>query len=144
MSRCSRSRCGTRACCRRCARAPRVAVALCPDVAGELAYEPLRHEPVVALLGPHHPRAGDDGLALADLRDDRFLFYPRELAPRLYDVLIGLCRLAGFEPRIREGSFHSGWELHILSEADAVALAPSSVALDLPEGVAAVPVTDRP
>jgi DNA-binding transcriptional LysR family regulator len=121
-----------------------VAVALCPDVAAELAYEPLRSEPVVALLGPHHPHAGDDALALADLGGDCFLFYPRELAPRLYDVMTGLCRLAGFEPLIRDGSFHSGWELHILGEADAVALAPASVAIELPDGIVAVPITDPP
>jgi hypothetical protein len=70
--------------------------------------------------------------------------FPRELAPRLYESMIGLCRRAGFEPIVRGESFHSGWELQILSDVDVVALAPASVRLDLPEGISAVVVADPP
>jgi DNA-binding transcriptional LysR family regulator len=68
--------------------------------------------------------------------------FPRELAPRLYDFMTGLCRRAGFEPIVRGESFHSGWELQILADVEVVALAPASVALDLPEGLAAVVIAD--
>jgi hypothetical protein len=68
--------------------------------------------------------------------------FPRELAPRLYEFMIGLCRRAGFEPIVRGESFHSGWELQILADVDVVALAPASVALDLPDGIAAALVGD--
>ena len=68
--------------------------------------------------------------------------FPRELAPRLYEFMTGLCRRAGFEPIVRGESFHSGWELQILADVDVVALAPASVAFDLPEGVAAVALAE--
>jgi DNA-binding transcriptional LysR family regulator len=58
--------------------------------------------------------------------------------------MVGLCRHAGFEPLVRGDSFHSGWELQILSDADVAALAPASVALELPDGIAAVTVADPP
>jgi hypothetical protein len=58
--------------------------------------------------------------------------------------MVGLCRRAGFEPAARSESFHSGWELQILGDVEMVALAPVSVALQLPEGVAAVRVVDPP
>ena len=121
-----------------------VAVALCPEVASEFSYAPIRDERVIALLGEGHPLAARETLELAELSRERFLFFPRELAPRLYDFLVGLCRRAGFEPNATGESFHSGWELQILSDVDVVALAPASVRLDVPRGIAGVVVTDPP
>jgi DNA-binding transcriptional LysR family regulator len=120
------------------------AVSLCPEVAAEFSYEPIRSEPVIALLAHSHPLAGEDAVELSALAGDGFLLFPRELAPRLYDFMVGLCRRAGFEPARRSESFHSGWELRILADVDVVALAPASVALELPVGVAAVPIADPP
>jgi DNA-binding transcriptional LysR family regulator len=120
------------------------AVSLCPEVAAEFSYLPIRSEPVIALLGRSHPLAGRDAIALGDLAEEGFLLFPRELAPRLYDFMVGFCRHAGFEPLIRGESFHSGWELQILGDVDVVALAPASVALELPEGIAAAVVIDPP
>ena len=68
--------------------------------------------------------------------------FPRELAPRLHDFMTGLCRRAGFEPLLRGESFHSGWELQILADVEVVALAPASVARDLPEGIVAALITN--
>jgi DNA-binding transcriptional LysR family regulator len=121
-----------------------VAVALCPEMVGELAYEPIRSEPVVALLGAQHDLAGGPPIPLAALADEAFVLFPRELAPRLHDVLIGLCRGAGFEPEIRSESFHSGWELGVLAELPVVAIVPESVGrlCDLPDGVAAVELSE--
>jgi DNA-binding transcriptional LysR family regulator len=121
-----------------------VAVALCPEVAGELSYEPIRREAVVALLGTQHALAGEGAIPLGALADDGFVLFPRELAPRLHDVLVGLCRSAGFEPNVRSESFHTGWELGVLADLPVVALVPESVGrnCDLPDGVTAVELSD--
>jgi DNA-binding transcriptional LysR family regulator len=119
-----------------------LAIALCPEVAAEFAYLALRSEPVVALLATSHPLAGRGQIELRSLAEEGFLMFPRELAPRLYEFMSGLCRRAGFEPIVRGESFHSGWELQILADVDVVALAPASVALDLPDGIAAALVGD--
>lgn len=119
-----------------------VAISLCPEIAGEFSYQTIRSEPVLALLAESHPLADKPELALRDLADERWLMFPRELAPRLYDALVNLCRQAGFEPLPSGDSFHSGWELKILTDFEAAALAPTSVALELPEGIAAIPVAD--
>ena len=118
-----------------------VAVCICPEITGELAYEPIRREAVVALLADGHPLAGAESVELSALADEAFVLFPRELAPRLYDVLIGCFRRAGFEPTVRKESFHAGWELQTLAEVPVVALVPESVASQLPEGVSAVTVT---
>ena len=121
-----------------------LAVALCPEIAGEFSYAPIRSEPVIALLAQSHPLAGQSKIELRALAEEGFLMFPRELAPRLHEFMTGLCRRAGFEPRLRGESFHSGWELQILADVDVVALAPVSVSLGLPDGIAAPLISDPP
>jgi DNA-binding transcriptional LysR family regulator len=119
-----------------------VAVALCPERAPDIVDEVVRSEPVVAVVRNDHPLAGDDAIRLDDLAGESFVFFPRELAPRLHDVLIALCRGAGFEPQVDSGSFHTGWDLGILGHSRAVALAPRSVASRQAEGVVTVALSD--
>jgi DNA-binding transcriptional LysR family regulator len=121
-----------------------VAVSLCPEIHSEFSYLPVRHEPVIALVAAEHAVAGSESTALSALAGDGFLMFPRDLAPRLYDFMVGLCRRAGFEPQIRSESFHTGWELQILADVPVVALAPSSVLQQLPDGIAGVRIDDPP
>jgi DNA-binding transcriptional LysR family regulator len=121
-----------------------VAVSLCPEIAGEFSYLAIRTEPVIALLSGAHPLAGADAIALRALAGERFLLFPRELAPRLYDFMTGSCRRAGFEPDIRGESFHSGWELQILADVDVVAHPRAAVARVLPDGLAEDSISDPP
>jgi DNA-binding transcriptional LysR family regulator len=119
-----------------------IAVSLCPEVAGELSHEPIRREAVVAVLGSQHPLAGEPAIRLEALAEETFVFFPREFAPRLFDTLFGLCRRAGFEPKLRSESFHSGWDLRVFADLPAVALAPASVGRELPDGISAVPLSE--
>jgi DNA-binding transcriptional LysR family regulator len=119
-----------------------VAVALCPEVVSDCSYLILRREPVAALLAATHPAAESASISLQTLADDRFLMFPRELGPRLHDFMVGLCRRAGFEPKIGSESFHAGWELQILADIPVVALVPASVERSLPEGIVAVRIDD--
>jgi DNA-binding transcriptional LysR family regulator len=108
-------------------RAVDLAVSLCPEIVGELQYETIRSEQLVALLTSGHPLAGEEAIELAALAEEPFVMFPRELAPRLYELLVSACRGAGFEPRIRDESFHASWELGVLADVPAVALVPESV-----------------
>jgi DNA-binding transcriptional LysR family regulator len=119
-----------------------VAVALCPELAADVADEVIRTERVVAILAAENPLANEEAIPLGSLEDEAFLLFPRELAPRLHDVMVGLCRGAGFEPKLRSESFHTGWDLLLLADDPVVAIAPRSVARELPEGVVAVPLSD--
>src|SRR5262245_39648391 len=60
-----------------------VALALYPDVVGELSYLPVRRERIVAVLSSSHPLAHEEAIALGALADE-FLLFPREFAPRLH------------------------------------------------------------
>jgi DNA-binding transcriptional LysR family regulator len=115
-----------------------LALSLCPEISGELAYEPIRAEWVVALVAANSSFSDMEKINLSALADEAFVLFPRELAPRLYDQLIGLCRRAGFEPTLRKESFHAGWDLRVLADVPGVVLAPASVARHLPAGVVAI------
>ena len=119
-----------------------VAVSICPEIASELAYEPIRSERIVALVAATHRLAEEGEVALDALADDGFVLFPRELASHLFDVLVALCRRAGFEPSIRSESFHTGWDIGVLAEVSVVALVPESVARDLPAGVVALRLSE--
>ena len=71
-----------------------------------------------------------------------FVIFPRGLAPRFYDTLVGICRGAGFEPKLLNESFHTAWQLGVLADVPAVAIAPESVARELPEGLVAVSLSE--
>jgi DNA-binding transcriptional LysR family regulator len=120
-----------------------LAVALCPEISSELAYETIRSERIVALVTADHPLAGEREIALQALADEGFVMFPREFAPRLYESLVGVCRRAGFEPTIRSESFHTSWELGVLADVPVVALVPESVTRELPTGLVALALKDQ-
>jgi DNA-binding transcriptional LysR family regulator len=119
-----------------------LAISLCPELTPDIADDVIRTEGVVAILAAKHPLANEEAISLGSLAGDEFVLFPRELAPRLYDVMVGICRHAGFEPKLRSESFHAGWDLLLLPDVPVVAIAPGSVAAELPDGVTAVPLRE--
>ena len=119
-----------------------VALSLCPEIAPELELAPIRAERVVALLPESHPLARENAIPLSALADEEFVVFPRDIAPRLHDAFMAIYRRAGFEPRVRNESFHTGWDLGVLAEIPAAAVAPQTVTGGLPDGVLAVAISE--
>jgi DNA-binding transcriptional LysR family regulator len=119
-----------------------VAVSLCPEIAAELELAPIRKERLVALLPQSHPLAREQAIPLSTLADEEFIVFPRDIAPRLHDAFMAIYRRAGFEPLLRNESFHTGWDLGVLAEIPAVAMAPQTVAAELPDGIVAVALSE--
>jgi LysR family transcriptional regulator, benzoate and cis,cis-muconate-responsive activator of ben and cat genes len=119
-----------------------IALSLCPEIAAELELAPIRKERFVSLLPEAHPLAREDAIPLSALADEEFIVFPREIAPRLHEAFLAAYRRAGFEPRVRNESFHTGWDLGVLAEIPAAAIAPQTVAAGLPDGIVAVPLSE--
>ena len=119
-----------------------IALSLCPEIAAELDLATIRKEGLVALLPLAHRLAGEEAIPLSALSDEEFVVFPREIAPRLHDAFMATYRRAGFEPRVRNESFHTGWDLGVLAEIPAAALAPQTVAGGLPDGIVAVAISE--
>jgi DNA-binding transcriptional LysR family regulator len=119
-----------------------IALSLCPEIAAELELAPIRRERMIALLPESHPLAREETIPLAALAAQEFIVFPREIAPRLHDAFLAIYRRAGFEPRVRHESFHTGWDLGVLAEIPAAAIAPQTVASGLPDGIVAVALSE--
>jgi DNA-binding transcriptional LysR family regulator len=69
----------------------------------------LHAEPYVAVLPAGHREAGGTGrMDLARLRDDGFILFPRDDRSRNFDMLVDMCRAAGFTPRPTQEA--PGWQ----------------------------------
>jgi DNA-binding transcriptional LysR family regulator len=119
-----------------------LAIALCPELGVDLEVIPIRRERLVALLPTAHPLASERMIPLSSLADEEFVLFPREIAPRMHDAFMATYRRAGFEPRLRSESFHTGWDIGILDDLPAVSLAPESVEAELPDGIVAVSLSE--
>lgn len=94
----------------------------------------LRREPFIAGLSEQHRLAARDRLAVAELAEERFEVWPRDMAPGFYDAVIGACRDAGFEPTIDEhASGSTVWRS--IAEDCGVGLVVSSATDQLPRGI---------
>jgi DNA-binding transcriptional LysR family regulator len=77
-----------------------VGLALHPDRMRGVRTEPLRVEPLAAVLSKRHPLAQPSSISVADLEGETLLLFPRELAPAYYDRIMEACEQAGFQPRV--------------------------------------------
>ena len=119
-----------------------IALSICPEIAAELELAPIRKERLVALMPADHPLAREEAIPLSVLADEELIVFPREIAPRLHDAFMAIYRGAGFEPRVRNESFHTDWDLGVLAQIPAVATAPQTVAGGLPDGIVAVAISE--
>jgi len=100
----------------------------------------LLRETFVAFVPRGHRLEGRDLVSLAELADEAFVLWPRELGSSYYDLVVDACRARGFEPRI-EG-FGTSLEAQLTLVAAGVGVSVQSVANQAiaREGTVTVPV----
>lgn len=116
-------------------------VALCPRmaVAPTIGRLEVRREPFVVALPDAHALAGAAALTVAQLADEDFQLWPRELTPGYHDAVVAACRDAGFEPRLRDvASGATVWGN--IAAGRGVGLVVGSLAEQLPPGITLVPL----
>jgi DNA-binding transcriptional LysR family regulator len=109
-------------------------------VVPDLTFERVIQEPVVVALPEDHRLAKGAAVALADLALDDFVATPRAEGPGLHDQFIGLCRLAGFSPRIAQEARQMQTVVGLVAGGLGVALVPASLARGQRAGVAFRPI----
>ncbi|MCT4472989.1 LysR substrate-binding domain-containing protein [Bosea spartocytisi] len=106
----------------------------------QIASECLLREPILAALPDDHPRARLGTVPLADLAGDGFIGTPRQLGIGFHDQILGLCRLAGFSPRIVQEARQMQTIASLVAGGLGVALIPASLALVPRAGVVFRPI----
>jgi DNA-binding transcriptional LysR family regulator len=62
----------------------------------------ISEEPLLAVLPRKYSPAQREKLCLADLSQETFVLFQREISPHLFDTIVAACRKAGFQPRIEQ------------------------------------------
>ncbi|MEW6645511.1 MAG: LysR family transcriptional regulator [Pseudomonadota bacterium] len=100
-----------------------------------LAFERLAQEPIVVALPDDHPLARLRAVPLARLAGDSFIASPRDKGAGFYDQIIGLCRLAGFSPRIVQEARQMPTIAGLVAGGLGVALVPGALMRGRRDGV---------
>jgi DNA-binding transcriptional LysR family regulator len=103
-------------------------IGLAPVAEPDLEFERVLREELVLAAPSGHPALGSDGaINLRTLSKESFIVPPRDIAPGLYDLIIGHCRLCGFAPRITQQARQMQTVISLVSSGMGLALVPSSV-----------------
>ncbi|MDR3709902.1 MAG: LysR family transcriptional regulator [Capsulimonadaceae bacterium] len=92
-----------------------------------LAHETIQQEPLVIVLWEGHPLAKRAELSIADLREQKFVLYPRTPHPNFSDQTINLCISAGFVPDVVQEAQEIQTAISLVSAGMGVTLAPGSI-----------------
>ncbi|MBO3276520.1 LysR substrate-binding domain-containing protein [Pseudomonas schmalbachii] len=95
----------------------------------EIVSECLIADPFLCCLPLQHPLAGRSRIDLAELRDEDFILFPRNVSPHYHDLIIARCVDAGFSPHIRHEARLWQTIATMVSLGMGVALLPKSLCL---------------
>jgi DNA-binding transcriptional LysR family regulator len=93
----------------------------------DLVVEPIRREPLVAVLPARHPLARRARVRLADLASEPMILFPRRVAPGYRDLFVAACRRAGFVPRRAPETESIQTNLGLVAAGLGVTLMPASI-----------------
>jgi len=110
-------------------------------VSGEFAYQPVRREPIVALLPPDHPLAEAQSVSMLDLKETPFILFDSGFA--LHRMVLDACNRSGFEPDVVARSGQTDFMVELVSAGLGVAFLPRMIAAQhRMRGLNAVPVNE--
>jgi DNA-binding transcriptional LysR family regulator len=110
------------------------------DATGGLDYAPLLEDTLVAAVPAG--RGGKGPIALAALRDEAFVLFPRAVGVALYDAIVDACRRAGFAPRVEQEAIQMQTIVSLVAAGMGVALVPAALVNLRRTGVVYRPLTD--
>ncbi len=114
-----------------------------PAAHDDLIAETVLREPVVVALPATHPLASESEITLKDLARETLIQFPRAIHPAVYDDIAGLCRAAGFDPRVVREAAPKQTIIALVSAGLGVSVLPASLqALQRP-GVVYRPIRGR-
>ncbi|WP_022975996.1 LysR family transcriptional regulator [Nevskia ramosa] len=103
-------------------------IGLGPLDAPDLHFEAVAQEQLM-LAAPtgHRLTRGDKAVDLKTLANESFIIPPRDIAPGLFDLIIGECRAVGFAPRITQQARQMQTVISLVACGMGFALVPASV-----------------
>jgi DNA-binding transcriptional LysR family regulator len=88
----------------------------------ELVFKTVMKVEIQVALSPDHRLSGLKQISLHELRDEAFIMIKRSSAPATHELLLRLCRSAGFEPRVAKQSDRAQSILDLIAAGAGVAI----------------------
>ncbi len=113
------------------------------------AYDPMLETRIVhreglsLILPARHRLSSLPSIELSELGSETFIMFDRAESPALYDQITGLCRAAGFRPRIRQHVNRFTAIISLVAVGVGVAVVPASIKRMATSGVV-LPSIDNP
>ena len=99
------------------------------------SFDSVGDERFVAALPSTHRLASKKRVPCAELANEKFVLFPRGLAPGCYDAIQRICQAAGFAPEVVHESNQISVSLKLIPAVGAVALFPECVGRQRARGV---------
>lgn len=100
-----------------------------------LTFEPVGEDRFVLALPASHPLTARKRVPISELSKERWVLYPRRLAPACYDAVQHICEAAGFKPDVVHESNAVSVSLSLVPALGAVTLFPECVRSQKADGV---------
>ncbi len=104
-----------------------IGLMLCASPTDGIELIPMLEEPLVVCMPDTSPAASTETIDVVALRDEPFVMVRRELAPGLYDRIVGFAERAGFALRIGQQAVQMQTVIGLVSAGVGVALVPRSM-----------------
>jgi len=105
-----------------------VGVVRLPLREADIEVLPLSSEPFAIVFSKQHPLRTRPNIGVRDLEQEDFITYSERLAPAFFQHWTGLCRKAGFTPRITQEVAEMETALALVSAGVGVTILPEGVA----------------
>lgn len=115
-----------------------------PPTDRRLADTVVRREPIVVAVPRDHALAAARAIRLRALALEPFVIFPARPRPSWADVVLDLCRGAGFEPRVVQEAVEMVSALSLVAAGIGIALVPGAVRAVRRPGVVFRPLTPAP
>jgi DNA-binding transcriptional LysR family regulator len=109
----------------------------------ELSSTVVVREALLAALPAGHPLCRRARLSVADLADEPWVLFPRGEGPAFFDRIAGLCRAAGFAPRVEQEAIYMPTIVNLVAAGLGVSLVPAAMREIAPDGLELRPLRER-
>ncbi|MCY7367116.1 MAG: LysR family transcriptional regulator [Chamaesiphon sp.] len=111
-----------------------------PVIDTDLGSQVIFQESLVVALPTNHHLAVLNKIELSSLAAERFILFPRQLAPGLYDPIIAICQAAGFSPQVVQECIQMQTIVSLVSANMGVSILPESIQEAQRQGVVYKPI----
>jgi len=108
-----------------------------------LSMEPILRERFIAVLPARHRLANRATIRPADLRNEPFVLFPRQMGPLAFDRTIACCEAEGFRPNVVQEAPQWPTVVRLVAAGSGVSLTPACVASFAMPGIAYKRVRSR-